>query len=123
MVQSWYQGGVSVWDFTDSRRPHEIGYFERGALPGNGIGGTWSAYYYNGYVFSSDIAKGFDVLKIRDGRTDPPERVRMGTLNVQSQPTYRCWDTPPVHRAHPAALRWPGELCEGTPADDRPDGR
>jgi hypothetical protein len=89
MVQSWYQGGVSVWDFTDSRKPHEIDYFERGALPGNGIGGTWSAYYYNGYVFSSDIAKGFDVLKIRDRRTDPAERVRMGTLNVQSQPTYR----------------------------------
>lgn len=90
MVQAWYQGGVSVWDFTDSSKPKEIGYFERGPLSADTIqtGGSWSAYYYNGYVYSNDMAKGFDVLKIDDKRTDPAERVRMRELNVQTQPDY-----------------------------------
>ncbi|MFJ6748536.1 LVIVD repeat-containing protein [Streptomyces sp. NPDC091266] len=91
MVQAWYQGGVSVWDFTDSAHPKEIGYFERGPLSTDSMvtGGSWSAYYYNGYIYSNDIAKGFDVLKIDDRRTDSAERVRMKELNVQTQPDYR----------------------------------
>ncbi|MEV7413934.1 hypothetical protein [Streptomyces sp. NPDC089919] len=91
MVQAWYQGGVSVWDFTDSTRPHEIGYFERGPLSTTAlsVGGSWSAYYYNGHIYSNDIVKGLDVLSIRDPRTDPAEDVRLDRLNVQSQPDYR----------------------------------
>lgn len=90
MVQSWYQGGVSVWEFTDSAKPKEIAYFERGPLSLDGSlgGGTWSAYYYNGYIYSNDMAKGFDVLKINDRRTDPAAKVRMDDLNVQTQPDY-----------------------------------
>ncbi|KJY27184.1 hypothetical protein VR46_39370, partial [Streptomyces sp. NRRL S-444] len=90
MVQAWYQGGVSVWDFTDSARPKEIGYFERGPLTTDklGLGGSWSAYYYNGHIYSNDIAKGFDVLRIDDWRTDGAKWVRMDRLNVQSQPEY-----------------------------------
>ncbi|MGW7369676.1 LVIVD repeat-containing protein [Streptomyces sp. NPDC054841] len=90
MVQAWYQGGVSVWEFTDSAKPREIAYFERGPLATDRIvtGGSWSAYYYNGYIFSNDIAKGFDVLKLDDRRTDPAKRVRMHELNVQTQPDY-----------------------------------
>lgn len=90
MVQAWYQGGVSVWDFTNSSKPKEIGYFERGPLSADTLqlGGSWSAYYYNGYIYSNDIAKGFDVLKIDDKRTDPAERVRVRELNVQTQPDY-----------------------------------
>ncbi|GAA2250766.1 hypothetical protein GCM10010145_17830 [Streptomyces ruber] len=90
MVQAWYQGGVSVWDFTDSARPKEIAYFERGPLSLDGSlgGGSWSAYYYNGYIYSNDMAKGFDVLKIDDRRTDPAKRVRTDELNVQTQPDY-----------------------------------
>ncbi|MFE4686479.1 LVIVD repeat-containing protein [Streptomyces sp. NPDC056721] len=90
MVQAWYQGGVSVWDFTDSSKPKEIAYFERGPLTTDTlqVGGAWSAYYYNGYIYSNDIAKGFDVLKLSDRRTDPAERVRTGELNVQTQPDY-----------------------------------
>jgi hypothetical protein len=90
MVQAWYQGGVSVWDFTDSSKPKEIAYFERGPLTTDRIvvGGSWSAYYYNGYIYSNDIAKGFDVLKISDRRTDPAKHVRLGELNVQTQPDY-----------------------------------
>ncbi|WP_175407439.1 LVIVD repeat-containing protein [Streptomyces sp. TRM64462] len=90
MVQSWYQGGVSVWDFTDSRRPKEIGYFERGPLSADTLtgGGTWSAYYYNGHIYSNDMRKGLDILRIDDRRTDPAKRIRMDELNVQTQPDY-----------------------------------
>ncbi|MFJ6698946.1 LVIVD repeat-containing protein [Streptomyces sp. NPDC091272] len=90
MVQSWYQGGVSFWDFTDSSKPKEIGYFERGPISADALvgGGTWSAYYYNGYVYSNDMTKGLDVLKIDDRRTDPAKRVRLRELNVQTQPDY-----------------------------------
>ncbi|WP_407109916.1 LVIVD repeat-containing protein [Streptomyces sp. DSM 116494] len=90
MVQAWYQGGVSVWDFTNSSKPREIAYFERGPLSTERIatGGSWSAYYYNGYIYSNDIAKGFDVLRIDDRRTDPARWVHMRELNVQTQPDY-----------------------------------
>ncbi|WP_267243346.1 LVIVD repeat-containing protein [Streptomyces sp. PR69] len=90
MVQAWYQGGVSVWEFTDSRRPKEIAYFERGPLSADTLrgGGSWSAYYYNGHIYSNDIAKGLDVLRIDDRRTDWAKRLRMDELNVQTQPDY-----------------------------------
>jgi hypothetical protein len=90
MVQSWYQGGVSVWEFTDSSRPKEIGFFERGPLSATQLvlGGTWSAYYYNGFIYSSDIQKGLDVLRIDDRRTDSASRIQLDELNVQTQPTY-----------------------------------
>ncbi|GGO91064.1 LVIVD repeat-containing protein [Wenjunlia tyrosinilytica] len=91
MVQAWYQGGVSVWDFTDSAHPKEIGWFERGPISTDtlAVGGAWSAYYYNGHIFSSDIQKGLDVLKISDRRTDSGARVHLDRLNVQTQPDYR----------------------------------
>ncbi|MES4903967.1 MULTISPECIES: hypothetical protein [unclassified Streptomyces] len=91
MVQAWYQGGVSIWEFTDSAHPKEIGYFERGPISADTLvgGGSWSAYYYNGYIYSNDIAKGFDVLKIDDRRTDGARSVRLRELNVQTQPDYR----------------------------------
>jgi hypothetical protein len=91
MVQAWYQGGVSVWDFTDSANPEEIGYWERGPLSNEElvVGGSWSAYWYNGYIYSSDIQKGLDVLEIRDPRVAGAERVQLDVLNVQTQPSYR----------------------------------
>ncbi|MGD8201682.1 LVIVD repeat-containing protein [Ornithinimicrobium sp. W1679] len=90
MVQAWYQGGVSVWDFTDSSSPEEFGWFERGPIDPDDLvlGGAWSAYYYNGHIYASDITEGLDVLAIHDERTDPAAKVRMDTLNVQSQPRY-----------------------------------
>ncbi|MFF8586803.1 LVIVD repeat-containing protein [Streptomyces althioticus] len=90
MVQAWYQGGISVWDFTNSKKPKEIAYFERGPLSTDqlDVAGSWSAYYYNGYIYSNDIAKGFDVLKIDDKRTDQARKVHMKELNVQTQPDY-----------------------------------
>lgn len=90
MVQAWYQGGVSVWDFTDSDGPKEIAYFERGPLGRSEgmLGGSWSAYYYNGYIYSSDITKGLDVLEINDPLTDPAKKARMEEFNVQTQVGY-----------------------------------
>ncbi|TKG66885.1 LVIVD repeat-containing protein [Prauserella endophytica] len=90
MVQAWYQGGISVWDFTDSANPKEIGYWERGPLSDTQriTGGSWSAYYYNGHIYSSDIQKGFDVLAINDWRTAPAKSVRYDEFNAQTQPSY-----------------------------------
>jgi hypothetical protein len=89
MVQAWYQGGVSVWDFTDSARPREIGYFERGPVTADmlAFGGSWSAYYYNGHIYSND-QKGLDVLRIDDPRTNSAGGVRLDELNAQTQPSY-----------------------------------
>ena len=88
MVQAWYMGGVSIWDFSDSSRPKEIGYFERGPRAAGGSGGVWSAYYYNGYIYAADFNEGFDVIKIDDPRTNGASRVKRDRLNVQTQESY-----------------------------------
>ncbi|MET9337019.1 hypothetical protein [Nonomuraea sp. NPDC003804] len=90
MVQAWYQGGISVVDFTDSANPQEIAFFERG--PDNTApplsGGFWSAYYYNGYIYGSDFNLGLDVLRINDPRTNQANSVKFDLLNAQTQPSY-----------------------------------
>ncbi|MFG2054587.1 LVIVD repeat-containing protein [Micromonospora sp. NPDC048930] len=91
MVQAWYQGGISVWDFTDSANPKEIGYWERGPLSDTRLvtGGAWSSYYYNGHIYSNDIQKGLDVVEI-DQASIPGANTRHFTrLNVQTQPDYK----------------------------------
>lgn len=90
MVQAWYQGGISVFDFTDSANPKEIAWFDRGPISDEElvVGGSWSAYYYNGHIYSNEIQRGFDVLELKDPRTNNAKRVRMGTFNPQSQPSY-----------------------------------
>ncbi len=90
LVQAWYQGGVSVVDFTDAAQPKEVGYFERGPLSDTSLvlGGSWSAYYYNGYVYSSDIQKGLDVLKLT-GSLASADGVKLRVLNAQTQYQYR----------------------------------
>ncbi|TWG27450.1 LVIVD repeat-containing protein [Micromonospora palomenae] len=93
MVQAWYQGGISVWDFTDSAKPKEIGFWERGPLSATQLttGGAWSTYYYNGHIYSSDIQKGLDVLELNDWRTWTANLVRFRELNVQTQAGYLSW--------------------------------
>lgn len=88
MVQAWYQGGVSVFDFTNSSAPEEIGYWDRGALSDEflTLGGSWSAYYYNGYVYSSDIQQGLDVLKVSGQKG--AKKVEYDVLNAQTQYRY-----------------------------------
>ena len=93
MVQAWYQGGVSVWDFTDSTTPEGDRLLRARAAVGTQLttGGAWSAYYYNGHIYSSDIQKGLDVLKLNDWRTWTADLVRVPELNVQTQAGYLSW--------------------------------
>ena len=65
-VQAWYQGGISIMDFTDSSNPIEIAYFDRGPINDDILttGGYWSAYYYDGYVYGTEITRGLDVFKL-----------------------------------------------------------
>ncbi len=89
-VQAWYQGGVSLIDFNDTQQPEEIGYFERGPISEDELvtGGSWSAYYYNGYIYSRDMTEGLDVLKVDDERLESAEDVTLDEFNPQSQPSY-----------------------------------
>jgi hypothetical protein len=66
IVQAWYQGGLSVFDWTDTSNPQEIGYFDRGPIFEDRLtlGGFWSGYWYNGQVYGSEIARGFDVFDL-----------------------------------------------------------
>lgn len=81
MVQSWYQGGTSVFDFTDAENPKEIAWFDRGE--GLSGGGTWSSYYYNGYVYSNDLDLGLDVFKLDPSIDDKAKKLK--ELNPQMQ--------------------------------------
>jgi hypothetical protein len=93
MVQAWYQGGVSVWDFTDSRHPRELAFWERGPISATQLvgGGSWSAYWYNGFIYSNDIAKGIDVLELKDPRTAVARLFRTDVFNAQTQENFLRW--------------------------------
>lgn len=92
-VQAWYQGGISVMDFTDPAKPYEIAYFDRGPINPKMLvlGGDWSAYWYNGYIYASEIARGLDVLELTPTKNltqneiDAAKQVQLATLNVQNQ--------------------------------------
>ncbi len=92
-VQGWYQGGVSVVDFTDAEHPVEIAYFDRGPIDPNMLvlGGDWSAYWYNGHVYGSEIARGLDIFELTptkflsQNEIDAAKSVRVSELNVQNQ--------------------------------------
>jgi hypothetical protein len=66
MVQSWYQGGISVWDFTDSANPFEIAYFDRGPVDAEELvlAGYWSSYWYGGRIYATEIQRGLDVFEL-----------------------------------------------------------
>ena len=92
-VQAWYQGGISVMDFTDADRPFEIAYFDRGPIDRDMLilGGAWSAYWYNGRIYSSEIARGLDIFELTPTKNltqneiDAAKTVRVAELNVQNQ--------------------------------------
>ena len=112
MVQGWYQGGVDVIDFTDPDRQFEIAYFDRGSVDAppppltpadtaggrpapnrsRSIGGSWGAYWYNGYVYSSEMARGLDILELvpsehlSANEIAAAKLVRWEEFNPQSQP-------------------------------------
>jgi hypothetical protein len=94
MVQAWYQGGISVFDFTDSAHPVEIAYFDRGPLDAKNLitGGFWSAYWYNGSIYGAEIARGIDVFKLQpseflsENELAAANLVRFEEFNSQNQP-------------------------------------
>jgi len=88
MVQAWYQGGVSVFDFTDPARPVEIAFFDRGPIDGKQLvtGGYWSAYWYNGQIYGSEIARGLDVFRLKPSEHLSQNEIDAATL-VRSEET------------------------------------
>jgi hypothetical protein len=82
MVQAWYQGGLSVFDFTDSARPVEIAFFDRGPIDAKELhsGGYWSAYWYNGAIYGSEIARGIDVFRLQPSEYLTQNEIDAGTL-------------------------------------------
>jgi len=95
MVQAWYQGGLSVFDFTDAAHPVEIAYFDRGPLDAQKLGeggGYWSVYWYNGYIVGSEITRGLDLLelkpsdKLSKNEIEAAKLVKLEVFNPQAQP-------------------------------------
>jgi hypothetical protein len=126
MVQGWYQGGVSVMDFSNADKPAELAYFDRGSIDpfpgadiplptpaggrggrgGGTIGGSWGAYWWNGYVYSSELDRGFDIMELlpsdqlSQNEIDAAKLVRLVEYNPQSQPKYEWPAAFPVIRSY-----------------------
>ncbi len=94
MIQGWYQGGISVFDWTDADHPKEIAYFDRGPIDSTKlvVGGSWSAYWYNGTIYSSEIARGFDVVDmtpsefVSENELLAAKSIILPYFNAQGQP-------------------------------------
>ena len=93
MAQGWYQGGVSVFDWTDPAHPKEIAFFDRGPMDSTKLlgAGSWSAYWYNGYIISSEIARGLDIFELTpntqltQNEIDAAKLIHFDYLNAQDQ--------------------------------------
>ena len=93
MVQAWYQGGVSIFDFTDSAHPVELAFFDRGPLDPKQLilGGYWSAYWYNGAIYGSEISRGVDVFRLKPSdvltqhEIDAAKSIQSDEMNTQVQ--------------------------------------
>ena len=96
MVQAWYQGGISVFDWTDGKNPKEIAFFDRG--PGDSTqmtgAGVWSVYWYNGVIVSSEMERGLDISELKasafisQNEIDAAKTVHLDYLNAQGQPKF-----------------------------------
>jgi len=118
MVQSWYQGGISVFDWTDAANPREIAFFDRGPVSADGMamGGSWSAYWYNGVIVSSEIARGLDIFELTpspyltQNEIDAAKSVKLDYLNTQGQPHFTWPSTFALARAYVDQLQRSGGL-------------
>jgi hypothetical protein len=92
-VQGWYQGGISIFEWTDSKNPMEIAFFDRGPIVADTlrVGGSWSAYWYNGNIYSSEIERGLDVLELQpsgfisQNELEAAKSVKLEYFNAQQQ--------------------------------------
>jgi hypothetical protein len=120
MVQAWYQGGVSIYDFTDRDHPVEIAFHDRGPIDANRMemGGSWSVYWYNGLIVSSEIARGLDIFELvpsdvlSQNEIDAAKSVVLTQLNSQGQPIFEWPNTFALARAYVDQL----ERNRGLPA-------
>jgi len=96
MVQAWYQGGLSIFEWTDPAHPHEIAFFDRGPNDSTRAmgGGFWSTYWYNGKIVGSEMQRGLDIFEltpsaaISQNEIDAAKSVQMSFENVQDQPKF-----------------------------------
>lgn len=108
MVQAWYQGGISVFDWTDANNPVEIAFFDRGPVDSTrmGNGGSWSVYWYNGVIVSSEISRGLDILELlpsdylTENEIEAAKSVKLTYLNAQGQPQFEWPASFAVARAY-----------------------
>ncbi len=108
MIQGWYQGGISLIDWTDPANPVEIAYFDRGPVDGEAMrmGGSWSVYWYNGVIVNSEIARGLDILELVPSEAmtrneiEAANAVRLTHLNSQGQPVFEWPATFALARAY-----------------------
>ena len=108
MIQGWYQGGISLIDWTDPTTPVEIAYFDRGPVDGEvmRMGGSWSVYWYNGVIVNSEIARGLDIFELvpseamTQNEIDAANAVRLTHLNSQGQPIFEWPATFALARAY-----------------------
>ena len=119
MVQAWYQGGLSVFDFTASASPTEIAYFDRGPIDAKRptLGGYWSTYYYHGRIYGSEIARGLDVFALKPSAMLSANEIAAAalanpgqTFNPQQQYPVVWPAEPVVARAYMDQLRRAGQL-------------
>jgi hypothetical protein len=117
MVQAWYQGGISVFDWTDPKNAKEIAFFDRGPVDSTTMvmAGSWSVYWYNGAIVSSEIARGLDILElvptehVSQNEIDAAKTVKLTYLNAQEQPKFVWPPSFPLARAYVDQLeRWQG---------------
>jgi hypothetical protein len=96
MLQSWYQGGINLFDWTDPKNVKEIAFYDRGPMSATELlsGGYWSAYWYNGYIIGSEMARGLDIFELKpsaflsQNEIDAAKLVRFENYNAQGQPKF-----------------------------------
>ena len=125
-VQAWYQGGISVVDFTDSANPVEIAFFDRGPIDAEQMigGGFWSAYWYRGKIYGTEIVRGLDVLSLVPSEFLSGNEIAAAALadqgsvfNPQQQLRYRWPADPVVARAYLDQLERDDALAASLAAD------
>lgn len=127
MVQGWYQGGISIFDWTDPKNPYEIAFHDRGPVNAQtqGSGGSWSVYWYNGVIVNSEISRGLDIFEltpsayISENEIEAAKSVQLDYLNAQGQPMFVWPDTPALAGAYADQLERSGGLSADHIADVR----
>jgi hypothetical protein len=127
MVQAWYQGGLSMFDWTDPKHPKEIAFFDRGPVDSTemGSGGYWSTYWYNGFIYGSEITRGLDVFELQpsgfltQNEIDAAKSVKLDYFNTQGQVKFTWPASYSLARAYLDQLERSVGLDAGTITDLR----